>query len=67
MNDILPNRLKSGTKLVTARGQKMTACKTREKNEYGEPLYRMRYESGVKGHDLWSRDDLQESGVRMES
>lgn len=63
---MLPNRLKSG-QVVLIRGRRYKVCMTSGRDEYGEPLYRLRgYQFGVKGKIRYTRDALQQEGAELE-
>ena len=63
MNEILPDRLKSGMILVTHTGHIVEVVRTSKKSLEGEPLVRLRHPSGVIGHQMFTRDDLASEGV----
>lgn len=70
---MLPDRLKSGDKLRTKAGLVVSVQRTSQKDTFDEPLYRLIYPDtrefggGVTGHRLWSRDELNEEGLKLES
>lgn len=62
----LPDRLKSGDLVRSPTGVVTTVVRTSQKdNEFGEPLYRLRYNSGIVGHALYTRDMLCELGCEL--
>ena len=62
---LLPDRLNSGDRLQTAAGQIVSVVRTRRRDEYGEPIVRLRYPSGVTGNQDWTRDMLQSAGCEL--
>lgn len=57
----LPDRLRSGMRIISPTGKIATITTTSQRDPvYGEPRYRLRYESGVRGNTLYTRDELNE-------
>ncbi len=68
---MLPNRLKSGDRIVTKSGHECTIMVTGKTDEFSQPLYRLRHaprtpgRPGVAGKLLISRDELQAQGCTL--
>lgn len=63
--DILPEFLHAGDVLHTVTGARVTAVRSVKRTAEGEPLYRVRFASGIIGHRLWTRDELQAEGCTI--
>jgi len=62
-DDILPDRLKSGMILKTHTGTIVEVVASSKRGGDGEPLVRLRFNSGIIGHRWWNRDELQAEGI----
>ena len=62
---VLPDRLTSGMKLKSPSGYTYTVSCTSKKDTFGEPMYRLLDDKGLRSRKLWSRDELQESGAEL--
>ena len=64
---ILPNRLRSGDKLRTKVGAQVQVVRTRLRDQFDEPYYRLHFpQTGVTGNGLYTRDRLQAEGCTLE-
>lgn len=54
--------LRAGDRLRTKTGVFVTLVATRERNQFDEILFRLRFASGITGNARWSRERLQEVG-----
>ena len=62
---MLPDRLNSGDHIRSPAGAVGEVVRTRRRDEYGEPIVRLRYPSGVTGNQDWTRDMLQSAGCEL--
>jgi hypothetical protein len=61
----LPDRLKSGDRIKSPSGVVTTIVRTSRKDLFDEPVYRLRYASGIVGNATYSRDDLVELNAEL--
>lgn len=61
---MLPDRLNSGD-VIKTRSTTAIIHRTSEKDEFGEPVYRLRFKTGVISNGKYSRDELQELGAEL--
>ena len=59
---LLPDKPSPGY-YVSSSGTKFKLIKTAKKSEFDEPLYKCHF-GDVKSSKLWTRDELQEAGVK---
>ena len=62
---LLPDQLHSGDKIVTKFGHSYTIVRASLQSGMDEPYLRLRSERGIIGNRLWTRDDLQNEGVKL--
>jgi len=74
-SSLLPESLRPGSVLVAKRGNHVTLVGTSRTNDFGEKLFRLKYHPrwengwwmpGSTSRTTFSRDDLQELGLRLE-
>lgn len=66
IQDLLPNQLTSGQRLISPTGHVVQIIQTRQKDQFGQPLYRVKHlPSGATSSVLRSRDDLAEERMRL--
>jgi len=74
MGDILPEVLRPGSVLLLKTGLPVKLVGTSKKDDYGQRLYRLHYPRhmdgkwmmpGGLGRDTYSRDNLQELGLKL--
>ena len=62
---LLPDQLQSGDKIVTKFGHSYTIVRTSPRSGMDEPYLRLRSKRGTLGNRLWTRNDLQNEGVKL--
>ena len=64
-DDIFPDRLTARDWIESSTGVRAKIVVTsKREHEFNEPMYRLRYESGIKSRGMWSRDDFVKMGCR---
>ena len=63
--NLFPDRLTARDWIESSTGVRAKIVTTSFKDEeFGEPLYRLLYASGVKSGGMWGRDDLVKMGCK---
>lgn len=60
-----PNIIPNGTLMISPTGCKVKILHTTQRKVFIEQHYRMLYESGIKGRRIWTREELQATGMTI--